>query len=290
MIKETCVCGKPHDPESRTWRDHHASKKFHKPNQNDVFKDETAQTTPKPETPVQDHSTTPKVSQEPTIDAVFRDNLGQERKVADFIEQKDCWKLEKRGATTIQWIISNKGIRRLAEVAGIGKNYEVKESPNIVPKPENSMLHVVEITIHCYGTKEGSQGCVHDDFESTLTMTGEADKKNARRGGDYLRLMAEKRGYDRAVIRHLGIENVYSEEEASAFENKEDEQKVDVLTNEDLEKLAPMINLIINATNLEQLKAAAEYIKLNSSTLNDLSIQYLRAKYSQTYQQLAKEF
>ena len=287
-MKELCVCGAKHNPESKRWKAHQNDTRYQQ-DKTDVPK--AGKTSALPANPSSGRLATPEVEPEAIIEATIVDYLGNHQKVSDYIEQKDCWKLEKRGQTTIQWIISNKGIRRLAEVAGIAKNYEVKESPNIIPRPENSMLHIVEITIHCFGKKKDQNvGCVHDEFEDSLTMTGEASKLNTRRGGDYLRLMAEKRGYDRAVIRHLGIENVYSEEEANDFEKDEDKIKVDVLTNEDLEKLAPYINLIINSQGLEGLKSAGQFIKENASQLNELQIQYLRAKYSARDSEVNKQF
>ena len=226
------------------------------------------------------------------IDSSFTNKFGKTVKVSKVISEKEFWALENKRKGTKIWIISNKGIQKIAEEAGISKNYKVEESENIIPKPENSLLHVVRVTIKCNAKEKIMvNGCIHDENDGTLEMTGEASKLNTRRGGDYLRLMAEKRGYDRAVLRHLGIEGAYSEEESVDFENDEDgKKKVDVLEPADLEAIAEHINQITGCKSKEDLKKVGEFIKDSISKLNENQLEFLRQQYQKTYSTFVKEF
>ena len=268
-----CPCGKSHAPESKTLADH-------------VIKYNPKEIETKP------HKDTPLKPTEPTesIDLVFLNRIGKETPVKSIIKQEECWPLEKRGQKMKQWILSHAAVMKIATEAGISKNYEVKESDHVIPKPENALLHVVEITIHCSAkVTTNPESCVHDS-QNWLRMTGEASKQNTGRGKDYLRTMAEKRGYDRAVLRHIGVENVYSEEEASAFESEEEKQKVDVLTTEELEKISTFVNALLNAKTADELKAAGKQIALNKAQLNENQIQFLRERYSKKDSKFNKAF
>lgn len=234
-----------------------------------------------------------KIKQENKIedDLKFLDAKGKEVKLKKVVSEKETWLLEKRGQPVKTRIISNKGVQKIAREAGIRTQYEVKESENIIPKPENSMLHIVEVTIECMAAdKKNPQGCFHDPYDKKLTMTGEASRQNTGRGKDYLRSMAEKRGYDRAVLRHLGMDGVYSEEEASAFEADEDKKKVENNKPEDFEQIAPMINLLLNAKDKKELANAVATIKSNSTSYNPAQLQYLRELYAKRNSEVNKEF
>lgn len=229
-----------------------------------------------------------------TIKPEFDENLkfvsitGNVVLLKDAVDPKDTWMLEKKKEKKAIRILSNLAVRKIAKVAGIRTQYAVKESEHIIPKPENSMLHIVEVTIECMaGIKEG--GCFHDPFDRKLTMTGEASKLNTGRGKDYLRSMAEKRGYDRAVLRHLDLDGVYSEEEAIAFED-EDKQKLDIISAEDLEKISEQINKILDVKNGSDLKKVGDEIRLASEKYNESQLAFLREQYQKANNKFAETF
>lgn len=221
------------------------------------------------------------------IVSTFLDKEGKIIKVKNLIDEKETWLLEKKRENKSIRILAHSAIQKIAKVAGINSNYEVEESEHIIPKPENSMLNIVEVIIHCSAkTKNG--GCVHDT-QNYLRMTGEASKLNTGRGKDYLRTMAEKRGYDRAVLRHLGIEGVYSEEEAIAFE-AEEQAKIDVINADDIESIHEHINSILAAKSKEDLEKVAMQIKEQMNNYNENQIQFLREQYSKANIKFIKEF
>lgn len=222
---------------------------------------------------------------------VFLDQKGETIKVKDIISENETWLLERRNEPSKR-ILSHSAIQKIAQVSGIASNYVVEESSHIIPRPENSMLHVVGVTIKCLAIKniQTKEGCVHDMFENFLTMTGEASKINTGRGKEYLRTMAEKRGYDRSVLKHVGMTGVYSEEEAAAFESEETKQKIDVISTDDLEIIAPLVNDILNVKSIEELEKVGTKIAEQKEKLNENQIQFLRERYATTHNKFSQKF
>ena len=219
----------------------------------------------------------------------FLDAKGKKTLVNKTISENETWLLEKRNLPKALKIISHAGIIKIARKAGIGTSYEIAESLHIVPSPENSYLHVVEVKVECYAKKVKTGGCIHNAFERVFRMTGEADKKNTGRGRDYLRTMAEKRGYDRAVLKHLQLEGVYSEEEAQAFE-EDAKSKMDVLSEEEIKSIVDLINGLIVARTKAELEKVVKVIKGNTAKFNENQLQYLRKLYSETNSRIVKVF
>lgn len=114
-------------------------------------------------------------------------------------------------------IIKSSGMKRLAD------KYSIKE---------------IDITVLCAPTESNFQKhwirtTVTDPHSKTITIaTGEADRFNTGKwegevykeigqiDAQYRGAMAEKRAFDRAVIKHLQIYNTYSEVEAEFTEQK----------------------------------------------------------------------
>ena len=204
-------------------------------------------------------------------DAVFLDSSGKKVQVKDVVSEKECWYVEKEK----RWALSHRAIQKLANEAGISKNYEVFESETIQPNYKNELEHIVRVKIKCLAKKK-KKGCVHDHFENFLIVTGEANRLNTpKMGRGYLRKMAEKRAYDIAVLQHIGIyDTTFSEEESETMTKgeKTDGQSVE-LSNVDLEAVKDQANRIVSCKSLGQLKKEVEKIKKEQKTLGFTEVQ-----------------
>jgi hypothetical protein len=213
-----------------------------------------------------------KEEKEEIINATFLDKSGKETKVSDIIDKSDCWK------TKDKWVITFKGAKRIAEVAGISKNYEIEESEHIVPDYKNELAYIVRTTIHCKAcaSKTNPDECIHG--ERSLTATGEANRLNTgNRGRTYLRRMAEKRGYVISLLEHLGLYSaIYCEDEAEAFEKKS-EPKI-IPGTKSFEELIKEINAILEAKDTKSLLKVGKKIKAGKKLgkYTPLQLDYLR--------------
>jgi len=222
-----------------------------------------------------------KIEERQLINSVFLDKNGKETKVSSVIDKNDCWFLKKEN----KFVLKHVAIKELANIAGISKNFDVGESSNIVPDYRNELEHVVRITIHCKADKnKKGEGCVHSD-ERDLTITGEANRMSApNRGRGYLRKMAEKRGYDIAVLEHLGLySSVFSEEEAEAFEPKKEPSIMP--GSLEFESIVKEINAILNSKTIITLEKIGKKIKLGvkEKKYTDKQLKYLRELYQKEY-------
>lgn len=194
-----------------------------------------------------------KEKQSNLTDATFLSRSGMELKIASVVTEKECWYVEKEK----RWVLAHKAIQKIAALAGISKNYDVAESPLIQPSYKNELEHIVRVTIKCTAKKKGSKGCYHDDIDSTLTVTGEANKLNTPvRGRGYLRKMAEKRAFDIAVLEHVGLyDTTFSEEESESMIGKSTGMYQSVeISNVDLEALQDEINMLVDCDTEVKLK------------------------------------
>lgn len=192
----------------------------------------------------------PTVDQKIT-DATFLDKDGKLTKLTNVISQNDCWFVEREN----RHALAHRAIKKIADVAGISKSYDVEESPNVIPSYRNELEHIVRVTIKCLA-KKNKKGCVHNSLEKTITVTGEANRINTPvLGRGYLRKMAEKRAYDLAVLEHLNLHTTtFSEEESETMLGRkvEDVQSVSIMST-DLEFLREDINAILLAKDVKEL-------------------------------------
>ncbi len=207
------------------------------------------------------------------IDAKFLDKTGKEINVNDVIETDDCWFLKREN----KFILTHKAIQSIAKIAGISKNYDVIESPNVIPDYKNELEHIVRVTIKCNAKGKTKKSCIHSD-ENILTVTGEANRISvSNRGKGYLRKMAEKRAYDVAVLEHLDLySSIFSEEEATKFETK---KEPDLLPHtKEFELIVKEINAILNAKSSAKLLSVSKKIKvgINLNKYSDKQIKYLK--------------
>ena len=228
------------------------------------------------------------------IDSSFLNKVGDSVKVADFVSEEDCWFL-KRG--TNKWVLTHSAIKTIANAAGISKNYDVEESPNISPDYKNELEHIVRVTIRCKAKiKSTSTSCVHSD-EDTLTVTGEANRVNTpHRGRGYLRKMAEKRAFDIAVLEHLELYTaIFSEEESEDFERDTSKRKKEATLlpgSKEFQFIATEVNSILNSTTKKELAKAAALIKkgIKTEKYSVVQVIFLRELYGKEHAKRSQEF
>jgi hypothetical protein len=213
-----------------------------------------------------------KEKKEEIIEASFLDKNGKSINVKDVIEKEDCWKAKDK------FILTFRAVKHIAEIAGISKNYEIKESEHIIPDYRNELAYIVRVTIKCNAcaNKSNPEECIHG--ERALTATGEANRLNTgNRGRTYLRRMAEKRGYVIAVLEHLGLYSaIYCEDEAEAFEKKSEPRLLP--GNKEFESIVKEINAILEAKDVATLKKVGKKIRagVKIGKYSKLQIEYLR--------------
>jgi hypothetical protein len=214
---------------------------------------------------------------EELISATFLDKNGKIIKVKDVIDKEDCWK-QKGGE---KFIITYNAVKHIAELAGISKNFDVIESDHIVPDYRNELQNIVRVKIHCgaKAIKKNSEDCVHGERE--MIATGEATRISCPYiGRDYLRKMAEKRGFIIAVLEHLGLHSlIYCEDEAENFVKEKEPNLMPGMPA--FEAIVKEINALINAKDDKELKKFGRKIKagIKVKKYNDMQLKYLRELY-----------
>lgn len=222
------------------------------------------------------------------INATFLDKEGKKTNVSDVINKDDCWFLTKANS----WILTHNAIKTIANIAGISKNFEVEESPNVVPDYKNELEHIVRVTIKC-NAKKKDEGCIHSD-ENDLTITGESNRVNTPyKGRGYLRKMAEKRAFDIAVLEHLNLySSVFSAEESAEFEQKTNKEPDVMPGTKEFEDITTEINAILNSKDITILKKVGKKIKsgVKEKKYTEKQIVYLRDLYQKEYGKKNVEF
>lgn len=225
-------------------------------------------------------------------DSSFLDKEGKTIKLSDVVKKEDCWIL-KNQTHGDKWVLTHDAIKRIARIAGISMNYDVEESQHIVPDYRNELEHVVRVTIHCKASskkivehhgdgdyEKELEGCVHSD-ERELTVTGESNRiSTPNRGRGYLRKMAEKRGFDIAVLEHLGLySSIFSEEESADFEDKKEKEPALMPGSKEFDEISKEINAIINSKDVLTLKKIAVKIKkkIEKKEYSEKQLKFLRS-------------
>jgi hypothetical protein len=238
------------------------------------------------------------ITEEIKIPAVkFLDREGKEASIDVVLAKEDYW--VSRNKKSVNWIVSHRGVEKIAKVAGIKPQINTRFEIQVEPNYANAMAHEVVANMTCeayeiidtpsgkkLGVLDTSLKCLHGS-DKVFFSTGEAGRGNTgARGGSYMRIMAEKRAYDRGVLQHLGINgdvNVYSEEEAEAFD-KDPGKPLDQI----IEKLSPILNKILNAESKDQLKTIAEEIR--KEKLDEQELEYLRGVWKRKNNEFIESF
>ena len=199
----------------------------------------------------------------------FKMANGKMTTLAKGLKDKDWWQTTGKVKRTI---LTHNAVKHIADVAGIGKDPEYTVLTQ--PSAYNNYQYTMQCKI-CRG-----KDCV--------TEIGEANRNNLGiKGRANPANMAQKRAYDRAVLRLLGINGLLSEEELQ--DNEEEEKPMDELSHDEKKKIAPLINKLLLAKTKDNLADFNKEMKTKANTLNDVELGYLRKLYKKKVAELTKE-
>ncbi len=218
---------------------------------------------------------------------VFLNRSNVAVKLTDVInESTDLYTKERKRktgksiVTETKWLIKRDAVYKIAKVAGLDKTTKAKVHE---PSIDNHGLVSFDVTVSCYsdpiGDKTVSTGerrCAHGLADTT--MLGEASDENTSGVSRlYKALTAERRGYVRAIFVHLGLHNLYGEDEFVEEGDTIEEELTPSLV--EYENITELINLITTAPSKKQLVEAGEKIKQEISNLSESQVTYLRKLY-----------
>lgn len=194
---------------------------------------------------------------------------GKMVELCELVTEKDFWQTGGRKKMTI---LTHRFIQKLGDLCGVSKSvvYQVLTQPDAY----NNYQYTIQATI-----------CFLSQPNVCATEIGEANRSNVgAMGRSNPANMAQKRAYDRAVQRLLGITGLLSEEELSDEENAEN---MDKLSPEDSKAIAPIINQLLLAKTKEQLNKFNSDMKVKAKTLNQEQLDYLRKLYKKSVAEMA---
>lgn len=205
------------------------------------------------------------------LDQEFPNSKGVLVSIRSVLRPGDWWELKKGNIKAT--IITHNGVKQIADVAGISTDidYSILTQPDVRNNYQNTW-----------------QVKIHDVNEKYTTEIGESNRGNlGSRGRNNPANMAQKRGYDRAVFRHLGITGLLGEDELP--DDIETTNQVNKLTHEDQKVIAPLINDILQSKTKKDLISFRTKMK-NQSGLSEGQLDVLRNLWKKTLANLEKSF
>lgn len=200
----------------------------------------------------------------------FTDSKEKKYKLFQVLTEKEVWQTNGRVKRTM---ITHDGVKKIADKADVAKAYKI----NILTQPDayNNYQYTMEVTVCRIGKEEDCANALGEANRSNLGSKGRGNPAN----------MAEKRAYDRAVFRLLGITGLLSEEELSDSETQEN---MESLSPEDQKIIAPIVNQLLLATSKEHLIIFNNNMKKDSYKLNPEQLDYLRKLYKKKVGEISK--
>ena len=186
---------------------------------------------------------------------------GKSTTIQKALSSKDVWQTNGRVKRTI---LTHDAVKKLADMAGISRapEYSVLTQPSAM----NNYQYTMQVRI----CSESGKNCV--------TEIGEANRSNlGSKGRGNPANMAQKRAYDRAVLRFLGITGMLSEEELT--DNEEDNDKMEGLSHEERKSLAPMLNQLLLVKNNQEMILFSRQMKEKAKTFLPVQLDYMRKMY-----------
>lgn len=220
---------------------------------------------------------------------------GSKIKLGELLSTQDILEYETRrdGVVIPKYKITYEATKRLARFAGIFMVDEELLYSHIDSKDEHHIS--LKIRFDCL-TKIKEGRCSHDG-PIHFTKVGEASHLNTRSiTKKYQTTTAEKRGFERGVIEHLGIPNLYGESEFESDDTdigtkKDQKEKSKTSTglnpNDEL-GIAKEISTILLSRSIEALEVVQDQIKKKRKVLNVRQLEYLRNLYAKKEKELTK--
>lgn len=171
-------------------------------------------------------------------------------------------------------IITHDGVKRIADFAKVSK--EVYYTVLTQPDAYNNYQYTIQAKV-----------CIQGKHDDCATEIGEANRSNlGTKGRSNPANMAEKRAYDRAVFRLLGITGILSEEELSDEDSEENDMHG--LSHNELREIAPLVNQITLAKSKGDLVKFNGEMKLKAGKFQPDQLNYLREFYKKKLAELQK--
>lgn len=206
------------------------------------------------------------------IDLLFHGTKGDVN-VDDVISKDELYTVTKKRkdgnkfVTEKRTLIKRDGIRKIAEAAGILTKFEKKLI--IEPSVTNRYMIAFDVT-------------VTDGNGRETTMLGEASDENTKGISKmYKGLTAERRGWSRAVLVHVGLTGVYGEDEfiqedeIADEENIDKETSYDSLSHDSFKEIVPFVNAINASKSKSELRRVIESISSEKDKLSKEQKDYL---------------
>lgn len=205
------------------------------------------------------------------LEQAFKDSKGKTVVLKDFLSKEDWWELKSRKGMSV--ILTHDAVKKIADHAGI------KSDPEYViltqPKYDNNYQYLIQVKI-----------C--DSKGVCTTEMGESNRSNlSSRGRANPANMAQKRAYDRAVFRHVGITGLLGEDELEDVEPAKD--YMNKLTPEESQEIVVYVNELLAVKKKADL--VSFQVKMKKGTmLNDNQLEYLRKLFKKKLAELSNSF
>jgi len=203
------------------------------------------------------------------LEQSFKSSTGKVVFLKEVLTKDDWWEL-KKGRSKVE-ILTHSAIQKIADLAGIDR--VVAYTILIEPSYTNNYQLSIEAKI----TRNNE--CVNEIGEVNRSNLGKRGKNNPTN-------MAQKRAFDRAVLRLLGIEGMLSEEELADA----DDTEMDHLTIDQQKKVAPLLSEIILCKSKTELNAFSKKMKTDKSNYTEDEITYLRKLWKKQLSELTSAF
>lgn len=205
------------------------------------------------------------------LEQSFQDKDGNTIILKNLLTKEDWWEMKGRKGNKV--ILTHDGVKHIADAAGILTNpkYEILTQPNY----QNNYQYLIQVTI-----------C--DTAGRCTTELGESNRSNlSSRGRGNPANMAQKRAYDRAVFRHVGITGLLGEDE---LEDVEPPKEMEKLSEDEQQSMVPFVNDLLLAKGKPDLTKFQSRMKKEKKALNDNQLEYLRKLFKKKLAELSKSF
>lgn len=207
------------------------------------------------------------------LDQEFTLRNGKSTTIRKFLKPSDAWTTNGRVKRTL---ISHDGVKKIADAAGVSKapEYRILTQPDAM----NNFQTTIEARVCMLKSKDDCAVEIGESNRSNLGGRGRGNPAN----------MAEKRAYDRAVFRLLGITGMLSEEELQ--DEDENESKMDGLNPDEIKKIAPIVNQLMLAKTKENFIIFNREMKEKAKGLQPNQLDYLRKMYKKLLTEVQTTF
>lgn len=205
------------------------------------------------------------------LNQTFVNKEGKTIQLRSFLKEGDWW--EQKSKKRITYIILHEAVKKIADEAGITTTPEY--TLLLQPTVQNNYAYLIQVRITDHTGRQ------------TIEL-GESSRLNlGSRGRNNPANMAQKRAYDRAVFRHLGIVGLLGEDE---LPDEDEPQEMDKISHEEKKAIVPLINDILLAKGKTELGLVKTKILKSKASYNEGQLDVLRGLFKKKLADLQKTF